>query len=193
MLLLEQAARRYQLKPSITLVAALGALLVLYQPALRDRLFTIYAPGADRDYAGGLQVFKFLADRCADEPKLVLADNNDGNAILYHTNCTVIVNNFIMRPQDEEKLAIVDRLMRGTPDDIRNFEPPIDYFFVRVSDFTHTVGNTEIIDDRSAIARSFLLSDEPPPGFERVKNVLYMAGDPPEPRLYGRVFKVIHD
>ena len=44
------------------------------------------------------------------------------------------------------------------------------------------VGEAEVIDDRNVIARSFLLSEQTPPGFERVKNVLYMAGEPPEPR-----------
>jgi hypothetical protein len=102
----------------------------------------------------------------------------------------VIANNFIMRPQDERKLAEIVDLMRGSPEGIRRHEPRIDYVFVRVRDFSNLIDGELVLDSRNLVGRGFLISDEPPEGFERTRNMVYMIGEPPERRLYGRVFRV---
>lgn len=190
LLVLDATVRARNFKPGLALVGALAALLLLYQPVLRERLFTIYAAGGDRDYMGGLAAYEDLAGLCREKPGTVLANSNDGNAILYHTECSVIANNFIMTPQDERKLGEIETLMRGSPEAIRLHEPPIDYVFLRARDFSHPIDGELVLDDRNLVARAFLISDDPPPGFERTKNMLYKIGEPPKLRLYARVFRV---
>src|SRR5690606_12081933 len=73
----------------------LGVVLA-YQPALRARLFESYLPGIDASYAATLPLYLQLASECEQNPAVVLARNNDGNPILFHTNCSVITNNFIL-------------------------------------------------------------------------------------------------
>jgi hypothetical protein len=188
--LLQSAAEQRSWRPSASLLAAMIGLLVLYQPALRERLFIVYASGGDTVYADGLPAYHHLAELCAEKPGRVLANNNDGNAILYHTECSVIVNNFIMRPEDETNHAVVDMLMRSTPDDIRRYRPQIDYVFLRADDFSTMVNGEMTVDARSPIANQLLLRDEPPEGFE-ISNTMYqMAGQPPAPKLFGRILKV---
>lgn len=191
LLMLDSLARRRQLRPGLVLAGALGALAVLYQPALRERLFIIYAAGGDRDYMGGLAAFDHLAELCAEHPGTVLANSNDGNAILYHTECSVIANNFIMRPEDERKLNEIVELMQSTPEAIRQHEPPIDYLFLRVRDFAHLIDGELVLDTQNRLSREFLIADEPPPGFERTKNLVYRVEESGQMRLYGRVFRVL--
>lgn len=189
LLALDAIARQRQWNPGLVLVGALAGLLVLYQPALRERLFTIYAIGGDRDYQAGFGAFEHLAELCAEHPGTVLANTNDGNAILYHTECSVIANNFIMRPDDERKLAEITELMTGTPNEILEHDPSIDYLLLRVRDFSNLIGDELVLNTRNAIARSFLTDRAPPAGFERTKNLAYIdeAG---QEKLYARVFRV---
>jgi len=193
LLALDALARRRELRPGLVVVGALAALAVLYQPALRERLFTIYAAGGDRDYMGGLSAFEHLAELCAEHPGTVLANSNDGNAVLYHTDCSVVANNFIMRPEDERKLNEIVELMQSSPESIRQHEPPIDYLFLRVRDFSHLIDGDLVLDTRNALSREMLIADEPPPGFERTRNLVYKADESGQMRLYGRVFRVLHE
>jgi hypothetical protein len=183
-------AERKGWRPSVALLGAMVGLMLLYRPALRERLFIIYASGGDTEYADGLAAYHHLAELCAEQPGRVLVNNNDGNAILFHTECSVFVNNFIMRPEDELNHAIVDALMRSTPDDIRRFQPQIDYIFLRARDFTNSVSGEPAIDGRNALARELLLADVPPEGFETTRTIVRMRGDPPAPEFFGRVLKV---
>ena len=190
LLLLESIAKRQQWRPAATALGAMVALVILYQPALRERLFTIYAPGGDRHYAAALPIYQHLAELCAEKPGLILADHDDGNALLYHTDCSVIANNFIMRPADEAKLTETYALMGGTPEAIRQHEPAIDYVFVRAKDYSQLVDGAEVLDQQSAIVRELLSADEPPPGFEQTRSIMHLADGAREPQLFARVFRV---
>ena len=45
----------------------------------------------------------------------MLTSTDDGNAVLFHSDCSVIANNFILRPEDARHIEEVSRLMRLSP------------------------------------------------------------------------------
>ena len=102
---LERLRDRFAWHRGATIATALLAVAAAYQPPLRHRLFEMYAPAAEPAYTAALPLFLGLAEHCAAEPGVALAKNDDGNAILFHTRCSVIANNFILRAPDIEHLA----------------------------------------------------------------------------------------
>jgi hypothetical protein len=48
----------------------------------------------------------------------VLASADDGSAILFHSECSVIANNFILRPEDEAHINEIDPLMGLSPEEV---------------------------------------------------------------------------
>jgi len=191
-LFLQEVAERYELKPGIAVVVALATMLVAFQPALRERLFIFYAPAADEAYADARALFEMLEPLCAADPGLVLASADDGNAILFHTECSVISNNFIMRPEDEIAIDRIFALMGGEPQDILENEPEIKYVLLRTRDFALPDQGDGLItvDRRSAIAAALLGEHAPPPGFETIHSV-YRGRDPGGPvSLFARLLKV---
>ena len=49
--------------------------------------------------------------------------------------CSVIANNFILRPTDEAHIEEVYRLLRSSPDEIRKQRPDVKYVLLRARDF----------------------------------------------------------
>ena len=117
------------------LATTAGALLVIalvFQPALKNRLIRKYPAGLDREYAASRSLFKSLAESCAAEPGVVISYSDDGHYIRYHTDCSVIANNFIMTPQHEEKILEVDRKLQLDPVEFLEQVTDVDYVFVRM-------------------------------------------------------------
>ena len=170
--------------------ATLGAIALAYQPALRDRLFVVYAPGADVDYASTLSIFFDLRALCAENPGVVLASPDDGNAILFHSDCSVIANHFILRPEDEQHIKEVDRLMHLSPAEIRAERPDVRYVFVRFRDFSILHGDTAYIVEDIPIARQLLLDETPPEGYTLIKTVKLRIGPDGDAGIFARLFAV---
>jgi len=170
--------------------ATLGAITLAYQPALRDRLFVVYAPGADVEYASTLSILFDLRALCAENPGVVLASPDDGNAILFHSDCSVIANNFILRPEDEKHIKEVDRLMHLSPAEIRAERPDVRYVFVRFRDFSILHGDTAYIVEDIPIARQLLLDETPPEGYTLIKTVKLRIGPDGDAGIFARLFAV---
>lgn len=168
--------------------ATLALIVVAYQPPLRERLFVVYAPGADTAYAGAISIFFDLESQCSADPGVVLASPDDGNPILFHSSCSVIANNFILRPEDAVHIGEVERLMRLSPAEIRRERPDIKYVFVRARDFSILDGGVERLSVDSPIAQQLLGEAPPPPGYSIVKTVRFALGD--DQRVFARLFKV---
>lgn len=184
---LDRIAKRQRWPHGGVFAGALAIILVLYQPALRQRLFIVYAPGADLSYAGTRPLYFELAELCANDPGIVLANHDDGNALLFHTDCLVIANNFIMRPEDEAKITEIDHLMRSTPQSLRRQFPPIDYVLLRARDFSVLRNGEEVILGTNQIAQQLLIDDSPPEGFELIRTVFR---DAERENVYARLFRV---
>ena len=105
----------------------------------------------------------------------MLAHSDDGSGVLFHTECGVIANNFILRPQDEAHILEIHRLLQSTPEEIRRQRPDVRYVLLRARDFFVPVGNTLQLDPQNAVAQQLLTDQAPPEGFELIRQ----DGPPP--------------
>ena len=192
LLLLEELRARRSLHRGATFAAAFALIALAYQPALRERLFIVYAPGADTEYASAFPLFLDLGAHCAADPGVVLANPNDGSAILFHSECSVIANNFVLRPPDKVHIDEVERLMLLSPAEIRAQRPDIKYVLVRVIDFSVLDGNVARLVAESPIAQELLINATPPPGYTLIKAIRRRIGDETA-GTYARLFKVTSD
>jgi hypothetical protein len=190
LLILDRLRERHGWHRGAVLVATLGATVLAYQPALRERLFVVYAPAADADYAAALPIFQDLGRLCTEDPGVVLAHSNDGSPILFHSDCSVVSNNFILRPEDQRHLDEVERLMRLPPAEIRAERPDIKYLLVRAASFG-VVQNTNEIDflEEIPIARELFLADRPPAGYTLIRTIVRRDDGNPG-SIVARLYKI---
>jgi hypothetical protein len=174
----------------IVFVASFAFVTLAYQPALRERLFIVYAPGADAEYASGLTIFFDLGRLCAADPGVVLAAPDDGSAILFHSECSVIANNFIMRDDDNLHIEEVKRLMLLSPAEIRAERPDVKYILVRVRDFAVLDGDDAYIVEENRVAKQLLLDDVPPEGYSLVRTIRRRIGVDGIAGVYAKLYKL---
>ena len=84
-------------------------------------------------FADSRSLYPGLARACAERPGTVLSLADDGHPIRYHTDCSVIVNNFLMTPLHMQKLEEVDALLQMRPQALLE-TTDIRYVFVRLND-----------------------------------------------------------
>jgi hypothetical protein len=173
--------------------AMLAAVTLSYQPPLRDQLFAYYPPGANQDYATALPIFLELEAQCATAPGVVLASSDDGSPILFHSDCSVIANNFILRPEDEVHLDEIGRLLALSPAEIAAQRPDIKYLLVRTRDFSVFEAGELYLVASKPIAAQLILNDVAPPGFELLKSIVQRTGSDGPTLVYARLYKVIEE
>ena len=132
LLLIDDYRKRRGISQLAAAAVSLLILAIAFQPPLKNRLFYNYPPGLSRDYAATRTLFESLASECSDRSGTVLSYNDDGHYIRYHTNCSVISNNFLLTPFHAKKLQEVDRLLQMTPDQLLHAAPQLKYVFVRM-------------------------------------------------------------
>jgi hypothetical protein len=77
-----------------------------------------------------------LHDACKANPGIAFSDNNFGHYIRYHTDCSVISNNFLMTPLHEQKALEVKRLLSLTAEEFLAEAPAgTRYIFARLDHF----------------------------------------------------------
>jgi len=155
----------------LVVVGLLATLLVAYQPPLRQHLFAVYALGAAPLYERARPVFLDLAEKCEREPGVILAHENDGNYLLFHTDCSVISNNFMLTPEDEQKIAQIGDMMRLSPEALREYQPDVKYVFLRTQHFIVERDGKLEIDRNSPLGTALLANAEPPDGFELIRTL----------------------
>jgi hypothetical protein len=190
LLALDALRMRLRWHRGLVLVGAAAVLTLAFQPALRQRLFLPYAPGMAPDYASALPLYLQLAPLCEADPGVVLAHSDDGSALLFHTECSVISNNFILRPQDEVHILEIHDLLRSTPDEIRQRRPDVKYLLLRARDFFVPVGDTLDLDPQNAVAQQLLTDAEPPQGFELLKTVVLQLSSDGDTAIFARLYRV---
>jgi len=190
LLLADQLSARLQWRRAAAFALTFAVVALAYQPALRERLFIVYAPGADTEYASAFSIFLDLHTLCADDPGVVLASADDGSAILFHSDCSVIANNFILRPADKTHIDEIDRLMHLSPAEIRAARPDVKYVFVRVRDFSVLDGSVARLVAAKPIAKELFIDDAPPPGFTLIKTVRRRISEEGVAGTYARLYKV---
>jgi hypothetical protein len=191
LLIVDQLRARLGWHHGGTFVVCFAVIVLAYQPALRERLFVVYAPGADPEYASAYSIFLELESLCRDEPGVVLASPDDGSPILFHSECKVIANNYILRQEDKAHLDEIARLMSLSPGQIRAERPDIKYVFVRAKDFSLIVGETEQLVAASPIASQLFIEQTPPPGYSLIRTVWRSADMEGPSNIYARLFEVL--
>jgi len=117
----------------LTTAVTLAILAAALQAPLRNQLFKRAPPGLDRDYAATRSLYPVLSEACRHAPGSVLALADDGHPIRYHTDCSVIVNNFLMTPLHMRKLQEVDAMLQMSPRALLETSD-VRYLFVRLND-----------------------------------------------------------
>ncbi len=184
----QRLSERFQWQRGLVFVGLLASLLVAYQPPLRQHLFAVYALGAAPLYERARPLFLELAERCKQEPGVILAHENDGNYLLFHTECSVISNNFMLTQKDEQKIEQIEEMMRLSPDALRKYQPDVKYLLLRVQDFiVERDGNIEI-DSNAPLGSALLTDSEPPEGFELIRTIWLEQNG--QPVIYAKAFAV---
>ena len=98
------------------------------------RLNVPRAPGGDISYQLLRGIYLDLGQRCANAPGIVLAEHDNGHYISFHSACSVIADNFILTPQHERKLLLVEHLLAGSVDDLLREAPYVRYVLVQRAD-----------------------------------------------------------
>src|SRR5688572_1104061 len=190
LLIVDELRSRFGWHRAGAFVATFAALVLAFQPALRERLFVIYAPASDPEYAAAFPLFLDLEKLCAENPGTVLSSPDDGNAILFHTECGVISNNFILRPEDEAHIDEVGRLMRLPPGRIRVERPDVKYLLLRVKDFSLEEAGVLHLVAESPIAEQLFIDSTPPAGFTLVREIRRTLDTDDPAGIYARLFKI---
>jgi hypothetical protein len=190
LLVLDALRARFRWHRGAVLAASAAALTLAFQPALRERLFVPLAPGDNPDYASLLPLYLELERFCAAEPGVVLTHTDNGSAVLFHTDCPVIANNFILRQADVAPIEAVSRLLDGTPQEIRRQRPDVKYVLLRARDYVISLGGNTGLDPKNPVAQELLTDRAPPEGFELLKTVLLEVDSTGETAVLARLYRV---
>jgi len=110
------------------------AILLVYAGAyagpVSNRLFRQLPLGMDAQYALVQSAIPVLKRACDAEPGVVLAYNDLGHYVRYHTECTVIANNFLLTELHEQKIEELDELFSMNLDVLLDQRPDIRYLFL---------------------------------------------------------------
>jgi|KBSMisStandDraft_5_1062788.scaffolds.fasta_scaffold02446_12 hypothetical protein len=170
---------------------ALGAIAVVPLLACLPHLLYAYPLGDSAQYNLMRPVYAALGAACRKSPGVVLAESNDGHPIRFHTECSVIADNFITTPQHVAKVALSETLLAGSASEVMRDAPYVRYILVRRAD--------DVLDadrrcgmqcpENAGLRRELLLAAEPPKGLRLLNEFQVRRGDRVEP--YARLFEVL--
>ncbi len=129
-LMLERHLPEMQSRQAVACLAALAVVAVAWQRPLRHQLFASHDLGFDVDYEIAIDLFGALGDACAEIPGVALASNNFGHPVRYHSDCSVIANNFLLTTQHEEKIRELQQAWSLSPSMLIEERPDIRYVLV---------------------------------------------------------------
>ena len=132
LLLVQEQSRRFGISMLATTAVSLLVVAIAFQPPLKNRLIRKYPAGMDYEYGAVRSLYKSMAKSCAEDPGVAISYSDDGHYIRYHTDCSVMSNNFIMTPQHEEKILEVDAMLQLDPEQFLDQVHNVNYIFVRM-------------------------------------------------------------
>lgn len=171
---------------------ALGALVAAPLLVCLLHLQYVYPLGTNSYYNLMRPAYAALGADCRKAPGVVLAENNDGHPIRYHTECSVIVDNFITTPQHAEKFALAEALFAGSAADVMRHAPYVRYILVRraddVRDHTRLCGVE--CPENAGLRRELLTQGRPAPdGLRLLHEFQVQRAGQVEP--YAKIFEVV--
>lgn len=197
LLLLDEWRQKRGISTLATTAASLLILAVAYQPPFANRLFHSYPAGLSVHYAATRTLFPSLAASCSKKSGSVLSHNDDGHYIRYHTDCSVLTNNFLLTPMHEKKILEANRLLAMTPDQLVREAPNIDYVFVRMYEIfemgpegVRPTPLSRVKSHNPPLFVALTFGDEIPSNFRLIDEVRV---DDSRDFAYARVFQIVRE
>jgi len=194
-LLVQELSRRFDISTLATTAGALLIVAIVFQPALKHRLIRKYPAGMDVDYAASRSLFKSLAKECAKDPGVVISYSDDGHYIRYHTDCSVIANNFIMTPLHEQKIIEVNSKLQLDPEQFLEQVTDVDYIFVRMYGSFEEGPNgiqaspiERVVSRNAPLFIALTFGDEIPSEYQLIDEIPVGGG---RDFAFARVFKIV--
>jgi hypothetical protein len=174
-LMLQRHLPKMRSREAVASLIALGVIAVAWQRPLRHQLFASHDLGFDVDYEVAIDLFDALGDACSEMPGVVLASNNFGHPVRYHSDCSVIANNFLLTSQHEEKIRELQRAWSLSPAALVEERPDIRYVLVVLSNlylYTETGLRQptleELAQSNPPLAIALMLNPDLPAAFELI-------------------------
>lgn len=186
------SVRWEQRRKLAVLSTALVFLLAYWMPVR----YTLIAPlpiGGDPTFRALRPILEDLRKACAQDPGIVLADNDIGHFIRYYTECSVIANNFLLTPQHEQKVRQIDYLTSVPANAFPGVAPFVRYILLRPVNVIVGAEKTRYtsFSQREAPLISDLLLkrlDQVPPNYVLIEQANVTTSETTVP--YIRLFKV---
>lgn len=181
------------------------AVFGLYATALLasvlQRANTGFELGRDPHYAWVHPLMPELADTCKHSPGIVFAAPNEGHFVRFHSDCSVIANNFLLTPQHARKYLEAQKMLQWTPKELRTRRPDVRYVLAthRIFKQYHPSGLVTLagadelarVNADTPLMTDLLLSSENKfDGFEVIDEVVVEFHDG-EAVPYARLFRVV--
>ena len=171
------------------------ALVMLYVPVLRHQLVAPVVTANDGTFKDTRPIYAALGKACAEDPGIVLADNNAGHYIRYYSDCSVIVDNFLLTPQDFAKMDRVAQLFAGSAQQVLRAAPEVKYVLVRALDIHRAADPSKgydysfFYDGTPQLAIDLLLSPvtRVPPEYVLIDEIRFPGADN---ITYARLYKL---
>ena len=186
-----------QLSPYLKAAGVFAVLALTFITPSKQLLFERYPPWLTTDYAVVHDMFSTLSEACEREPGVVLALSDDGHPIRYHTECSVIANNFLLTEQHGRKFSEVQSLLELEPSQLLEQRPDVDYVLVHMRVLFHRrpdgIVPTNIPDLFTSNPKLFgrlALEGVRPPGFELVREMRFEDG---RDGAYVQLFRIRRD
>lgn len=162
-----------------------------YLPAA-DRLLNNPLVGRSPEYGLTRAIYTEMDKACKTNPGVVLAGHDDGHYITFHTDCSVIANNFIISPLHSQKIRESDQLLAGTADDIVVNESWIRYVYVnRMDDVFANESEDKVREANTGLREELLLpKSDFPEGYTLLSEVLFAYGQGGRPMPLARFFRI---
>ena len=152
-LILSERTKVFYCNAKLATCISIIVICLAFMPGINNVLFKKYSLGWDEWYEESLPVIAQLAKRCEDNQGIVLAENNFGHVLRYHTDCSVIANNFLMTPQHEAKVDEMFSYFDLSPEELLAQKPAeMKYLFIRLARFLKIDEN----GDTKTVNTSFL-------------------------------------
>lgn len=187
-----RAAKNWQ-QPGAALAAVL-VFAVALQPGLAGTLLSRYHAGGDHYYEVTRPLFLDLNRLCQAQAATVVASQQLGHYIRFHSACPVIANNFLLTPQHFDKAREVALMFDESPQGFRQLidEPVYLIAFLwgalDIRDATVRIENVDAIQSQNPRLLVELFFGEPvPAGFELIDTVSIAISEDrgfPVARLY---------
>lgn len=175
----------------------LGALV----PSMLMHLNSRAAPGLDPIYAQMRYIYPVLAEACRKRPGVVLANPDQGHYIRYHTDCSVISNNFRLTQQHADSIAWEAHLETVTPEKLMEEAPGVTYVLALILGPFTTIENGDLKPTDPALlrqlngtlAQALLLGDPSrlPARFRSVAEIRFSSTLPEVPYPMVRLYEIL--